>query len=134
MQEISMVDVTTRLANLVLDQYDIVVAIATGGLTPGALVANKLGCDLATIAIEFRDDSNKPMFENARLKSKVELPCNIKRILLVDEVVVSGSTLEVAKNELAAYDVDTLAFKGQADYVLFPEIKECVKWPWRIYD
>lgn len=129
-----MVDVSTRLDNLKLAEYDIVVAIATGGLTPGALVANKLGCELVTISIEYRDSDNKPMFERPRLKNRVNLASNIKRILLVDEVVVSGATINLAKDALKGYEIDTLAFKGEADYVLFPEIKECVKWPWRIYE
>jgi hypothetical protein len=36
-----------------------------------------------------------------------------------------------AREQLKGYDVKTLAMKGKADYVLFPEIKDCVKWPWK---
>ncbi len=55
------------------------------------------------------------------------------KLLLVDDVSVSGKTMKMAKEALAGNEVKTLALKGKADYVLFPEISECVKWPWKIY-
>jgi hypothetical protein len=39
--------------------------------------------------------------------------------------------METARNLLKGYGVKTLAMKGKADYVLFPEVKDCVKWPWK---
>ena len=52
-------------------------------------------------------------------------------ILLVDDVSVSGVTLSLALSLLKDFEVFTFVLKGQADYVLFPEIKECVNWPWK---
>lgn len=52
------------------------------------------------------------------------------KILLVDDVSVTGKTLEKVKKELYGYEVTTLVFKGKADHVLFPEIRTCVEWPW----
>ena len=54
-----------------------------------------------------------------------------KRILLVDDVSVSGKTMNAALEQLEGLNVRTLAMKGKADFVLFPEIKDCVKWPWK---
>jgi hypoxanthine phosphoribosyltransferase len=53
--------------------------------------------------------------------------------LVVDDVSVSGKTLEKARQLLAGNEVKTLTLKGNADYVIFPEIRDCVKWPWKIY-
>lgn len=54
-----------------------------------------------------------------------------KRILLVDDVSVSGKTLQTAKELLSGHIVTTFTLKGKADLVLFPEIGDCVKWPWK---
>jgi hypothetical protein len=32
---------------------------------------------------------------------------------------------------LAGHEVTTLVMKGKADYVLFPEVRTCVQWPWK---
>ena len=39
--------------------------------------------------------------------------------------------MEKTKTKINGINVKTLDMKGKADYVLFPEIKECVKWPWK---
>ena len=54
-----------------------------------------------------------------------------KLILLVDDVSVSGKTMAVALSQLKGLSVKTFAMKGKADYVLFPDIQDCVKWPWK---
>ncbi|NOR76223.1 MAG: hypothetical protein GQ525_13830 [Draconibacterium sp.] len=48
-----------------------------------------------------------------------------------DYVSISGKTMKVALEQLKGHDVKTLAMKGKADFVLFPEIKDCVKWSWK---
>jgi hypoxanthine phosphoribosyltransferase len=53
------------------------------------------------------------------------------RILLVDDVSVSGQTLALARSLLKGYEVITFTLKGKADFVLFPEITACVNWPWK---
>jgi hypoxanthine phosphoribosyltransferase len=55
-----------------------------------------------------------------------------QRVLLVDEVSVTGKTMEFAKTFLTEHEVITFALKGKADYVLFPEIASCVNWPWKL--
>jgi hypoxanthine phosphoribosyltransferase len=50
----------------------------------------------------------------------------------VDEVSVTGKTMEFAKTFLTEHEVITFALKGKADYVLFPGIAACVNWPWKI--
>jgi gluconokinase len=56
-----------------------------------------------------------------------------QRIVLVDDVSVSGATLRQAKDLLGAARTTTVAFKGRpdaADVVLFPDVPRCVRWPW----
>jgi len=50
----------------------------------------------------------------------------------VDDVSVTGKTLEKAKEVLGENKILTLVLKGRADLVLFPELEHCVKWPWSI--
>jgi hypoxanthine phosphoribosyltransferase len=50
---------------------------------------------------------------------------------VVDDVSVTGQTLELAKKKLRSSTVKTFVLRGKADHVLFPKIKECVKWPWK---
>jgi hypoxanthine phosphoribosyltransferase len=54
-----------------------------------------------------------------------------KQMLLVDDVSVSGKTLNEALRYFEGLQIKTLTMKGRADYVLFPEIQDCVKWPWK---
>ncbi len=59
-------------------------------------------------------------------------PVGVKRILLVDDVSVSGQTLQAARELLMDYEVTTFVLKSKADLVAFPEIGECVVWPWKL--
>ncbi len=120
-----------RLARMVLPEVDHVVGIATGGIVPAAMLAEHLHKPLSFLHINFRDEANKPRYEQpVRLAAVPELLPN-QRILLVDDVAVTGSTLQIAKALLSEHQVTTLVFKGRADYVLFPEIDACVNWPWK---
>ena len=56
----------------------------------------------------------------------------VTRILLVDDVSVSGQTLQAARELLMDYEVTTFVLKSKADLVAFPEIGECVVWPWKL--
>ena len=52
------------------------------------------------------------------------------KILLVDDVGVSGETLKLAGEHLKNFEITTMVMKGSGDIVLFPEISTCVNWPW----
>lgn len=111
------------------EQFDIVVAIARGGMIPGALVAQKLGVNFATIVINFRDDMHKPCRNTPELIQPIEFSYSGKKILLVDDRSKTGATLQKAKELLAgAALVKTFAVNGKADYSLFDEL--CFKMPW----
>jgi uncharacterized protein len=132
MVPLSFKEITERVKSMDLPEFDLVIGIGTGGTVPASLVAFHLGCELKIITVNFRDIRNHPQYEKPVLVSKPE-PVNLKgkKVLLVDDVSVSGKTLKTALDYLNHENIKTLTMKGKADYVLFPEIRECVNWPWK---
>ncbi len=125
--------ITKRFDETELPEVDAVVGIQTGGRIPAILCAYRLKCPLYMLPIHFRDDSNKPEFDEPIIFSEdFSRPPEGQRVLLVDDVSVSGSTLDAARNLLGDQyaSIQTLVLKGKGDVVLFPEIKGCVAWPW----
>lgn len=125
-------EISARLRSLSLPETDLVIGIGTGGIVPASLVAFHLGCELQIITLNYRDENNTPRYENPVVVNMPEMPSlQGKRILLVDDVSVSGKTLHEALLHFQGLQIKTLTMKGKADYVLFPEIQDCVKWPWK---
>ncbi len=129
---LSFSDISEALHKYSFPEADYVMGIATGGIYPAVMIAHQLKVDFGFIHINFRDPSNTPRFEEPQLLSRrlPDLDRSLK-ILLVDEVSVSGKTLQKAKEILCDYEVSTFVLKGKADHVLFPGIKTCVLWPWK---
>lgn len=116
------------------EQIDGVVGIATGGVVPAALVAQRLGVGLKLIALNYRDEANEPRHPAPQLLSAVPDLGSWRRVLLVDDVYVSGQSWRAAR-ALLPPDVDVLPFvlKGKVDFALIRDIDGCVQWPWRVY-
>ncbi|MCC5931677.1 MAG: hypothetical protein JJU28_20695 [Cyclobacteriaceae bacterium] len=130
--DIAFSEISERIRNINLPTFDAVVAIARGGIVPGALLAFRFQKELFSLQLNYRDDDNKPRFESPRLMgNELSLPEGIKTILLVDDVSVSGKTLDAAKTLLPTYSIITFVLKGKGDFSLFPEVKDCVNWPWK---
>lgn len=129
--EISFEEIISRLDGLDLPAVDLVVGVGTSGGVPASLVAYKLGCEVRVLEMNYRDENNQPRYPSPKLMKKFSVPSGVKSILLVDDVSVSGKTLSAARKILKGLNVKTLVLKGSADYVAFPEIKECVIWPWK---
>lgn len=131
MVPLSFKQITERLKKLDLPEFDLVIGIGSGGIPPATFVAFHLNTELQVMTMNYRDEKNNPRYDEPQLLNKPEWDLKDKKILLVDDVSVSGKTMEAAKAQLAGFNVTTLAMKGKADYVLFPDVKECVKWPWK---
>jgi uncharacterized protein len=114
-----------------LPPVDLVVGIATGGVVPAGLLAYELDKPLAVIHVNYRADDNSPQHPAPLLLSASVLPAEARHVLLVDDVAVSGQTIELARRSLADRIVVTLVLKGDADFSLFPELDGCVAWPWK---
>lgn len=124
-------EIAGRLKTLDLPDVDVVYAIATGGVVPGALAAYKLGVPLRRLDINYRAPDNSPQRPGPELLAPADIPQQGTRVLLVDDVSVTGKTMDFARSLLVGCQVTTLALKGRAaDYVLFPEVSSCVVWPW----
>ena len=128
---LSFSEISRRLRALPLPSADHVVGIGRGGIVPAAMLAHQLGLPLTVLSLNYRDDTNQPRYETPqRLAPLPALPAGA-HLLLVDDVAVTGRTLDAAKALLAGHPITTVVLKGQGDYVLFPEIPQCVLWPWR---
>ena len=123
--------VLRRLEAFTLPDADLVVGIGESGAVAASLVAAKLGCELFMLSISFRQPDNQPMFSRPQLRTPLGRIPAATRVLLVDDVSVTGKTLALAKKALRGRRIKTFVLKGKADYVLFPEIKACVSWPWK---
>lgn len=132
MVPISFREISKRLREINLPETDLVIGIGSGGVVPASLAAFHLGAELQVITLNYRDENNNPRYgEPVVLNLPADLSLEGKRILLVDDVSVSGKTLNAALELLKDFNVKTLTMKGKADFVLFPEVKDCVKWPWK---
>lgn len=129
---LSFKEISAAFRRFPLPETDLVVGIGRGGVVPASLAAHQLGCELQIVRVNYRDDDNHPVrFQPEFLQDFSLGLAEGKRILLVDDVSVSGKTLAIVKEKLSAYSVTTFVMKGKADYVLFPDIKTCVHWPWK---
>lgn len=131
MVPLSFREISERLKKTDLPEIDLVIGIGSGGIVPAGFVAFHLNAELQVITLNYRDEQNNPRYDEPRILQKPEWQLEGKRILLIDDVSVSGKTINTALELLKGYNVKTMAMKGKADYVLFPEIKDCVKWPWK---
>jgi hypoxanthine phosphoribosyltransferase len=124
--------ISEALKSFPLPEVDYVIGIATGGIVPASLIAHQLGRPLSFLHINYRAPDNTPRHNEPVLVSWQPLATSSQKILLVDEVSVSGKTMDFARSFLQGQQVYTFVLKGKADYVLFPEIDTCVNWPWKV--
>jgi uncharacterized protein len=137
-------DIARKLKQLNLPKVDAVIGIATGGVAFATMVAFWLEKPLHIIHLNYRDDTNQPRYVKPTLLKAFTVdaitftpdaitftPDTAPHILLVDDVSVSGATLEAAKHLLPNVGVTTLVIKGKADFVLYPEVGSCILLPWR---
>ena len=124
-------EIAARLAALDLPAVDLVVGIASGGTVPAGLAAYRLGVPLTLLRINYRDLDNAPQRPKPELLFPADLPTG-RRVLLVDDVSVTGATLDLAKGLLAGNEIATLVLKGRGDFVAFPDVGTCVVWPWAV--
>ena len=128
---LSMDEIMDRLQSFSFPDVDLVVGITSGATYPAKIIADLLNLPVRYIQINFRLPDNTPKYENPQLIKMDTIPSHYARLLLVDDVSVSGKTLKCAVENLQNFTVYTFVLKGKADYVLFPEINTCVDWPWK---
>jgi adenine/guanine phosphoribosyltransferase-like PRPP-binding protein len=131
MKKVDFKTIMGRLRAAKLPRVDLVVGLESGGTVLAALVGYLLKKPVVFMGINYRDETNAPQHARPVLLKPFPRFKKKLRVLIVDDVSVTGQTLELARKMLKPCSARTFVLKGQADYVLFPKIKECVKWPWR---
>jgi len=125
-------EIMQRFAEIDIDEtFDLIVAIANGGLVPAGILNQRLQLEVKVLRINFKDENQRPRYDSPRLLQPVDFDFKDKKILLVDDRIKSGSTIVVAKQILSeAKLVKTFAVNGNADYALFNE--SCFRFPWMV--
>ncbi|HUI32135.1 MAG: phosphoribosyltransferase [Dysgonamonadaceae bacterium] len=113
------------------ENFDLIVAIANGGIIPAAIINQRLNIDLHLLKINLRDPFQKPKFDAPKLLEPINFEFKNKTILLVEDRIKTGATVKLALHLLQdAATVKTFAVNGEADYSLYDE--SCFRFPWII--
>jgi len=119
-----------RLDEIEFEKFDLIVAIARGGVIPAGFLQQKLNIPMQIIQIEYRDDGHNPKHNDAKLLEEKDFTLKNKNILLVDDVSRTGKTLNAAKKYLAGNNIKTCLVNGNGDYSFF-NYDYCIKMPWK---
>lgn len=113
------------------ETFDIIVAIANGGIVPAAIINQKLDVEIKLLKINLRDPLQKPKYDSPKLVSPIDFDFKDKTILLVEDRIKTGATVKFALELLnGAKQIKTFAVNGTADYSLYDE--DCFRFPWII--
>ncbi|MDR1517217.1 MAG: phosphoribosyltransferase [Dysgonamonadaceae bacterium] len=111
------------------ESFDLIVAIANGGIVPAAILNQRLNIDFQLLKINLRDTNQQPKYDKPKLISPIDFDFKGKSILLVEDRVKTGSTLRFATELLqGAAQIKTFAVNGAADYSLYDEACFCFPW------
>ncbi len=123
-------EVTRRIREIGFrEKFDMIVAIANGGIIPAALLNQRLNVEFQLLKLNLRGADQKPLYDSPRLMEGIRFDAAGRTILLVEDRVKTGATLNYAKQLLAgAKLVRTFAVNGRADYCLYDE--PCFRFPW----
>ena len=117
----------------VFENFNLIVAIANGGIIPAAILNQRLNIEIQLLKLNLRDQNQKQLYEIPRILEPINFDVKDRDILLVEDRVKTGTTLNFAKKmleEAGARKVRTFAVNGNADYSLYNET--CFRFPWII--
>ncbi|MDR1273729.1 MAG: phosphoribosyltransferase [Odoribacteraceae bacterium] len=128
----SLEEVLERFRTIAIpDDFDMIVAIANGGIVPAAILNQRFNKEVRLVYINLRDESQQPRYDRPRVLHPLDFDVRGRRVLLVDDRVKSGSTFAAARELLAAAaSVRTFAVNGKADHALYDEA--CFRFPWNL--
>ena len=113
------------------ETFDIIVAIANGGIVPAAIINQRLQLPIELLKINYRDNRQQALYPSPKLLTDISFDVKDKRVLLVEDRVKTGATLQYAKDLLKDTAlVKTFAVNGKADYALYNEA--CFSFPWTV--
>jgi xanthine phosphoribosyltransferase len=125
-------EVLERFRTITFDEdFDMIVAIANGGIIPAAILNQRFDVDIQLLKINLRDNNQHPKYDSPQLLSPIDFEFKDKTVLLVDDRIKTGASLRLAVELLqGARMIKTFAVNGNADYALYDE--ECFRFPWII--
>ena len=131
-REKSFEEVLQRFKDIEFNEtFDIIVAIANGGIIPAAIINQRLNTGVELLKINLRDPHQRPKYDSPKLVSPIDFDFKDKTILLVEDRIKTGATVNYALELLNdAKQIKTFAVNGKADYYLYDE--ECFRFPWII--
>lgn len=113
------------------EQFDFIVAIANGGIIPASLLHQRFGYEIQLLKLNLRDAQQNKLYDTPKLLEEIKFDFEGKSILLVEDRIKTGTTIDFAKQLLAkAALIKTFAVNGNADYCLYNET--CFRLPWLI--
>lgn len=111
------------------ETFDMIVAIANGGIIPAAIINQRLNIAIQLLKINLRDTDQQPRYDSPKLVSPIDFDYKDKSILLVEDRIKTGATVQYAIDLLhGARQIKTFAVNGKADYSLYDE--SCFRFPW----
>jgi xanthine phosphoribosyltransferase len=114
------------------ETFDMIIAIANGGIIPAAILNQRLDITIELLKINLRDQRQNKKYDRPQLMHPIDFDFENKTVLLVDDRVKTGSTLEFASELLQkAKKIKTFAVNGKADYSLYDE--DCFIFPWILF-
>lgn len=77
------------------DDFDMIVAIANGGIVPAGIINQRLQKEVHLLRINLRDEYQHPKYDAPQLLAPVDFNFRGKSILLVDDRIKTGATHKV---------------------------------------
>lgn len=127
--QITFDQIIEEIKKIKFEDFDIVIGIARGGIVPASIISFMLKKELRLIWLNYRNKDNVQKYKAPRLEKEFHFNLKNKKILLVDDVSRTETTMETAKNMLKNNKINTFLINGEADYSLF-QYKECIDFPW----
>ena len=113
------------------ETFDTIVAIANGGIIPAAIINQRLQIDMQLLKINLRNPLHQPKYDSPQLLAPIDFDYENKTILLVEDRIKTGATLQFATHLLqGAKTIKTFAVNGKADYSLYDET--CFRFQWLV--
>ena len=111
------------------ETFDMIVAIANGGIIQAAILNQRLNIDIQLLKINLRDPDQMQKYDRPKLVSPIDFEYKGKKILLVEDRIKTGATVQFAIDLLHdAVQIMTFAVNGNADYSLYDV--PCFRFPW----
>ena len=94
-------EMVAELADRVHGEYDVMLAITRGGLVPAGMLAYQLGIrNILVAAVEYYDNEGHPGPKPTFLQFPADPQLRGQRILIVDEVWDSGTTIHAVTDRV----------------------------------